>query len=374
MVAPIRVVVVDDSLLYRKVVRDSLATIPNVEVVGTAANGVSAIERIETLKPDLVTLDLEMPEMDGLGVLKWMREKRVSTKAVMLSAVTMEGASATMKALQEGAFDFVCKPSGGDKLQNQTELQEALKQRIQTLEFLRSNPSPTTTVRRLRPTLPTPEPAVVATPTSRMTPRPNGDTPVLRPGVHVVGIGISTGGPDALRVMLPMLPENFPVPILIVQHMPPMFTNSLAGSLDRLCKLRVHEAEDCQPIKAGEILIAPGGRQMKVIRTQAGPCVRITDDPQVQNCRPSVDYLFRSMIDVYGRNMLGVIMTGMGQDGSDELKRLHDMGGTTIAQDAGSCVVFGMPRKPVEEGFADIVVPLNEIAGQLSSLAAGRSG
>ena len=353
--------VVDDSLIYRKVIRDTLAQMPEVEVVGVAANGKAAIEKIQQLNPDLLTLDFEMPELDGLGVLRWMKQEKCPAKAVMISALTTEGADATLQALAEGAFDFVVKPSGGDVKQNQQQLSSMLSQHVQAIANSRS--------RRLKSAS---AHSRTSAPTAAGASRPVQQTRIL-PGqrrIGIVGIGVSTGGPDALRTMLPMLPADLPVPVVIVQHMPPVFTKSLAQSLHKLCKLPVSEGADGQVIKPGEIVIAPGGRHMKIIRNASGlPQVLLTDDAPVQSCRPSVDYMFYSLAESYGHQTLSVIMTGMGYDGADGCRKLHQLGGPVIAQNEESCVVFGMPRKPVEEGVADVVSPLKSIAAEIVNYA-----
>ncbi len=356
---PLRVVVVDDSLIYRKVIRDTLATIPGVEVVASAANGAIGVDKIKTLQPDLITLDFEMPELDGPGVLAWMRENKVATKAVMLSALTSEGATATMQALEAGAFDFVVKPSGNNLEKNQLELRAALTEQVEAVRSQIARKSGrsgrgagTLSTRSTRS----------ADPVKRMPVRP-GDRRIA-----IVGIGISTGGPDALRTMMPMLPADLPVPVVLVQHMPPVFTRSLANSLDKICKLRVYEAEHGQVVRRGEVAIAPGGRQMRVVPTPTGDArIELTDDPPVQSCRPSVDYLFDSLAEGYDNRTLAVIMTGMGYDGADGCARLSRKGAPVIAQNEASCVVFGMPRRPVEEGVADVVAPLDRIADTIRS-------
>jgi two-component system, chemotaxis family, protein-glutamate methylesterase/glutaminase len=362
--APLRVLVVDDSLIYRKVVRDALATIPGVEVVASAANGLIGIDKIQQLKPDLVTLDFEMPELDGLGVLAWMKQNRVPTRAVMISALTSDGATATLKALEAGAFDFVVKPNGQDIERNREELRSALTEKVETLRA-QSRPRPGRTSSRITETAANPR---AITPSKRTLVKP-GDR-----RIGIVGIGVSTGGPDALRTMLPKLPADLPVPVVLVQHMPPMFTKSLANSLDKLCALRVFEAEHGQVVRRGEIAIAPGGRQMRVVPTATGDArVELTDDPPVQSCRPSVDYLFNSLADTYESRTLAVIMTGMGYDGADACARLGKLGAPVICQNEATCVVFGMPRRPVEEGVADAVLPLDRIAESIHSYCVPRS-
>jgi two-component system chemotaxis response regulator CheB len=361
--AQLRVLVVDDSLIYRKVVRDTLATIPGVEVVASAANGLIAIDKIQQLKPDLVTLDFEMPELDGPGVLAWMKKNRVATRAVMISALTSEGATSTFRALEAGAFDFVVKPSGSDTHRNREELQSALTEKVEALRAQMRSRAGRTPVRNLA----TGDISGLA----NARPGTPGKRSIVKPGdqrIGIVGIGVSTGGPDALRQMLPRLPADLPVPVVLVQHMPPVFTRSLANSLDKLCALRVYEAEHGQVIRRGEVAIAPGGRQMRVVPTATGDArVELTDDPPVQSCKPSVDYLFNSLAETYENRTLAVIMTGMGYDGADACVRLGKLGAPVICQNEASCVVFGMPRRPVEEGVADAVVPLDRIADTIHS-------
>lgn len=357
----LRVLVVDDSLIYRKVIRDTLASLPNVEVVGVAGNGKAAIEKIQQLRPDMLTLDFEMPELDGLGVLKWMKQERCPAKAVMISALTTEGAEATVQALELGAFDFVVKPNGSDTKTNQEQLLHSLSQHVQAI-------SASLHRKVAAPHLAKPLAAAASSPAKTAPPSAQ-----ILPGqrrIAIVGIGVSTGGPDALRVMLPMLPADLPVPVVIVQHMPPVFTKSLAQSLDKMCKLRVSEGEDGQVVKPGQIVIAPGGKHLRIIRNASGlPQIQLTEDAPVQSCRPSVDYLFYSLAESFGHQTLSVIMTGMGYDGADGCRRLHQLGGPVIAQSEDTCVVFGMPRKPVEEGVADVVSPLKSIAYNIENYA-----
>jgi two-component system, chemotaxis family, protein-glutamate methylesterase/glutaminase len=346
---PLRVLVVDDTVTYRKIVGDVLAEMPGVEVVGVAANGRIALQKVEQLRPDLLTLDLEMPEIDGIGVLRQLR----SVGAIVLSSFNANAASATVDALNAGAFDFVVKPA-------ETTFENSY-------ETLRKNlcPKVEAFARRLRP--PAAAPAVTssgrpsAQHSAARTPWPSRH----RRRVEIVALGISTGGPEALDRMLPRLPVDLGVPLVIVQHMPPIFTKSLAQSLDRKCALRVCEAQDGQPVASG-ILIAPGGRQMKIDRDDAGAAVvQITDDPPENSCRPSVDYLFRSVAEIYGSSALGVIMTGMGSDGLVGCRRLKQLDATILLQDESSCIVYGMPRGPAEEGLGDHIVPLDQIAGRI---------
>lgn len=347
---PTRVLVVDDSMIFRKVVRDVLGEMPHVEVVGTASDGVQALEKIKQLSPDLVTLDLEMPALDGLGVLERLQGTTQRTSAIMLSAHTSRGARATTQALRLGAFDFVLKPSGDSVAESLQLLREALVPKVEA--FASTKRQSVATVR----------PTVTKSHTASFSPR----------DVRAIGIGISTGGPAALARVLPKLPANFPAPILIVQHMPPMFTKSLADDLNKSSSVSVSEAVDGQSLSAGEVVVAPGGKQMKVAPSGAGWVVRITDDPAERACRPSVDYLFRSLAEYFRDRALGVIMTGMGDDGTAGCRLLKEQGAKIVAQSEETCTVFGMPRGPINEGLADAVTPLGGIAGQLVQSTRGR--
>ncbi|MGA2058830.1 MAG: chemotaxis response regulator protein-glutamate methylesterase [Thermoguttaceae bacterium] len=362
---PIRVLIVDDTITYRKIVSDVLADLPGVEVVGTAANGKIALQKIEQLRPDLLTLDLEMPEMDGLDVLRCLNQSGSNVQAIMLSGANTNGANLTMTALKLGAFDFVLKPAN-DKVEKNVEfLRHELGLKIQA--FARSQrvhtilhgpaPAPPHTL-----TAPHPHKDVAHVPHAQRPFEINACKP------EVVALGISTGGPASLTRMLPQLPVNLGVPILIVQHMPPVFTKSLADDLNRRCALRVCEACDGQPLSPGNVLIAPGGKQMKVERADGHVAVHITDDPPENSCKPSVDYLFRSVSEIYGKKAVGVIMTGMGNDGARGCQEMKRQGAAIIAQDEATCVIFGMPKGPIEEGIADIVAPLDNIALEILRL------
>jgi two-component system chemotaxis response regulator CheB len=349
----LRVLVVDDTVTYRKILSDMLGELPGVTVVGAAANGKIALDKIAQFKPDLVTLDLEMPDMDGLEVLRRLRASGSDAGVIMLSAFTAASADATLAALKAGAFDFVLKPSGGTLQENSNRLRTMLGTKLRAFARQRG-------VHQLLagvPSAPSPPPRPA------MPPRDLG--PAV---VEAVLIGVSTGGPKALTEMLPRLPAELPVPVLIVQHMPPLFTRSLADDLNNRCRLRVAEAQAGQTVETGHILIAPGGRQMGIHRNEDRVEVYIADDPPENSCRPSVDYLFRSAVEVYGRNLLGVIMTGMGNDGTAGCQLLKQRGGRMIAQDEASCVVFGMPREPIARGLVDVVAPLDRIAAEIVRL------
>ncbi len=353
----VRVLVVDDTAVYRKVLRDVLSTIAGVEVVGTSSDGRLALQQAEVLKPDLMTLDLEMPEMNGIDVLKALKRLSSPIRAIMVSSHTEVGANTTIEALQEGAFDFIVKPVASSSDEGSRLLREALATRIAAfVQTSRSHSAP----RVLTPA----RPATISTATTS-----NDAEPEIHWTCEAVGIGISTGGPEALRQVIPQLPADLPVPVFVVQHMPAVFTKSLANSLDGVSLLKVVEAEHGMMAKAGTVYIAPGGRQMRIVREAGQVTVQITNDPPENSCQPAVDYLFRSMARVYRRNCLAVIMTGMGHDGSEGCRLLHRLGARIIAQDAATCVVFGMPRLPIQEGLTEEILPLPNIASAIDRRA-----
>ncbi|MCE5266911.1 MAG: chemotaxis response regulator protein-glutamate methylesterase [Planctomycetaceae bacterium] len=365
-----RVLVVDDAVAYRTIVSRALEGVAGVEVVGVAADGKIALQKVENLHPDLLTLDVEMPSVNGIEVLRRLRASGSDVGVIMLSSFTSEGADVTLDALEMGAFDFVVKPSGGTPEANLEKLRRQLAIRIEAFSrareistILRTGGSGTRTA------LPT---STIAANTGQQGVAGNlasaMDHLAGMQKCEAVTIGISTGGPQALMHMLPQLPANLGVPVLIVQHMPPMFTRSLADDLNGRCALRVYEAADGQPVVPGVILIAPGGRQMKVERQDGATVIRITEDPPENSCRPSVDYLFRSVANVYGGRALAVLMTGMGNDGAAGCRLFHRIGAPILAQNEASCVVFGMPREPIIEGIAK-PVPLENMAQEIVRIA-----
>ncbi|MBI5062464.1 MAG: chemotaxis response regulator protein-glutamate methylesterase [Desulfatitalea sp.] len=354
----LRILVVDDTVVYRKIVSDVLMELPDVEVVGTAYNGKSALMRIKSLQPDLLTLDIEMPEMNGLEVLQHLQQEAPRVGAIMLSTLTQEGGAMTMRALELGAFDFIPKPQSGTMAENKLAVKEALAPMIKA--FARS--------RQIRERLGViPKGAPVVRPVQRSATTISPLSKTILGNSAIIAIGVSTGGPSALAKMLPLLPGNLGVPIVIVQHMPPLFTQSLANSLNGKCALEVREAKQGKRLTPNVAYIAPGGKQMKIVAGPDGKArvIKITDDPPLNNCKPSVDYLFHSVADHYVGRATGVIMTGMGSDGNEGLKQMKNNGATIIAQDEASCVVFGMPKEPIESGLADVVAPLDRMAAEI---------
>jgi two-component system, chemotaxis family, protein-glutamate methylesterase/glutaminase len=350
----LRVLVVDDSVLYRKVLSDVLSSIPGIEVVGTATDGKVALAKIGQLKPDMLTLDFDMPELDGLMVLERVRADHPDLKTVMVSTHTKEGADITVKALELGALTFITKPRTVTPLESKTVLFEQLAPVVKEIrDQIRPSQHPVNTGRAISQPFTTD--AALRTTTSRAG---SGR-------IQIVAIGISTGGPKALTELIPCLPEALRIPVVIVQHMPSDFTAALARSLDQKSAVKVVEAENNMALTRGTVFIAPGGRQMKVVTVCGKSMLEVNDDPPENHCQPSVDYLFRSISKVYGKHALGIIMTGMGSDGVLGLRLMKRLGARVIAQDRQSCVVFGMPGEAINAGVVDRVVPLNQIAAEI---------
>lgn len=361
---PLRILVVDDTVVYRKIVSEILSELPNVEVVGAAHNGKIAMSKIASLKPDLITLDVEMPEMDGIEVLECMKTQAPDVGAIMVSTLTQKGGDMTMKALELGAFDFIPKPQDGKMEDNRIEIKNALlpilkafERRTEIRNILKGKSSSDQVLDRNK------NKATL----SGVIRKKTAFSGLKDSKSEIVGIGISTGGPSALAQIMPKIPARIGVPIMIVQHMPPIFTKSLAASLNAKCLLDVHEAQDGETIRPDTIYIAPGGKQMKIVAGADGlnRIIRITNDPPENSCKPSVDYLFRSMAYHYVGRATGVIMTGMGSDGTLGLKLMKRNGSTIIAQDEASCTVYGMPKAPIENGIADVIAPLDEIVDEI---------
>jgi two-component system chemotaxis response regulator CheB len=344
--SPVRVLIVDDSAVVRRLVEELLRDEPDVEVIGAAPNGEIALQRIERLKPDAVILDVEMPVMDGMQTLRALRGRGARVRVVMFSTLTTRGGQAALEALSLGADDYVAKPwrvSAADTALD--DLRQELTGKI--LQFFVQRPA-------------------VAGP-ARTRPRMAIRRPLER--VDVVAIGVSTGGPIALTRVLSALPADFPCPIIITQHMPPMFTRLLAERLDSKCRIRVKEAEEGSRLEPGLALIAPGGRHMKLRRENGAAAVALDDGPPENSCRPAVDVMFRSAARIYGRNALAVMLTGMGRDGLNGTQELKAAGAAVLAQDRASSVVWGMPGYVVEAGLADFVEAIDDIGPAITSLA-----
>jgi two-component system chemotaxis response regulator CheB len=354
MNTPLRAIIADDSALYRAVLVRTFSSLGNVEVVAHAANGAEAIEQVRKYGPDLMTLDLNMPVLDGIGTLRALREAKICCEVIIVSSETRQGANATLEALQLGAVDFITKPAEDNVKHSSDVLISELRRQLAVIRLRRD--------RKLRIQEARASSAkIAAAPNLEKLSAPLVALATLAP--EIVAIGVSTGGPAALPVLLGALPADLGVPVLLVQHMPPLFTASLAESLDRKCSLHVVEAHNGQVVLPNHVYIAPGGRHMKVKRAfDKSVRLLITDDPPENHCRPSVDVTFRSIAEEYGGRVVAAILTGMGSDGVAGLRVLKALGAQVIAQDEASCTVFGMPQEAIRAAVVDIVRPLDRIA------------
>lgn len=359
---PLRLMVIDDSALYRQLVRNTLREIPGVEVVGTAKSGQEALTLIDELDPDLLTLDVQMPVVNGIELLRLLKKKRSRARAIMLSSLTANGAQITTDALLEGAFDFIHKPSGADATANRQSLLSELTEKISAFRL-------TPVARREHAVAP---PAAPRTSHSATTGVSSGADVLGAVRCEAVVIATSTGGPVALNEVLPALPGDLPAPILIVQHMPPQYTQSLANRLNERSEIEVVEGADGMAVAAGFAYIAPGGRHMKVERRAGRIVIGITSDPPENSCRPAADYLFRSAAEVYGARLMAVVMTGMGRDGTEGCRAIKQRGGHVMTQDADGCAVFGMPKAVADAMLSDEALPLGRIADGLTRRVMGR--
>jgi two-component system chemotaxis response regulator CheB len=338
----IRVLIVDDSVVIRSLLRQVLNCEPDIEVAGVAANGKIALQMLDQVSPEVVTLDIEMPEMNGLATLQALRRTHPKLPVIMFSTLTERGAVATLEAFSLGASDYVTKPSitrpGG---QGREAIREQLLPKIRGL------------CRRERLSLP------------GRTPDRSLHVSLATAPFVAVAIGTSTGGPNALSRVLPQLPANFPLPVFVVQHMPPTFTRFLAERLNKECALPVREAVDGSVVQQGEVWIAAGDLHLTVERKGLTAYLRTSQGPPENSCRPSVDVLFRSVARAYGKGVLAVVMTGMGQDGLRGCESIREAGGTVIAQDEATSVVWGMPGFVANAGLAECVLPVEEIGAEI---------
>ncbi|MBP1773092.1 MAG: response regulator receiver modulated CheB methylesterase [Holophagaceae bacterium] len=354
----IRILVVDDSPFMRKSLQKMLEEAPDLRVVATARDGIDALEKIQEHQPDIVTLDIEMPRMDGLTCLRRIMADH-PMPVLMVSSLTQEGAQATLDALSIGALDFIPKESGFASLsilQIQHDLQEKVRRLATSPRFHRGGAAHPAPAAAARPAAPAPK--------APLPPPPPG-AGLGSPQADLLVIGSSTGGPKALQDILPALPANLPVPCLIVQHMPSTFTKPFAERLDGLCQVHVKEAEQGEPLKAGTVYIAPGGIHMTYGARGPKGCVELSPEPMSSLHRPSVDVLFLSVAELFKGQVLAGILTGMGADGAKGMEQLKQKGAHTLAESEESCVVYGMPRAAVERGCVDVVSPLAEISGHI---------
>lgn len=361
----VRVLVVDDTALYRKILGEAVAQVPGAELAGSAPSGALALRRLVQGDIDLVLLDVVMPEMDGVQTLARIRQQNPHVAVVLVSGVTGRDAEATVAALAGGALEFIAKPQAASFGEAMQRLVADLRRVLQVLSLRRLTvPSPGA---RAPAASPSPSAGV---PPPRPSMRPSNPRPI-----GLVLVGVSTGGPKALHEVIPCLPATLPVPVLVVQHMPPVFTRSLAEQLARVSKLPVHEAADGQTIAPGRVLLAPGGRHLTVTLNEDGRTLRtvLSDAPPVHSCRPSVDVLFQSVArSGFPGGIATVILTGMGEDGADGVAALRPLGAWSIAQDQATSVVYGMPEAVARRQLVDEVLPLPAIGPRLASLPFSR--
>jgi two-component system chemotaxis response regulator CheB len=339
----IKVLIVDDSIVIRHLVKEALDQDPALEVVGLATNGAECLQAIPGLQPDVVTLDIEMPVMDGLEALRQIRKKFPRLRTIMFSTLTARGASATFEALSLGADDYATKASNAGSLDRS--LASLRSELIPKIKQFFAVPAPD-----LKPKSPVPRP-VFAQAAAR---------------IRVVGIGSSTGEPQALAALIPHLPKDFPVPVLVVQHMPPMFTRLLAERLQNSSLLKVEEATEGMTLAPGRVVIAKGDFHLRVKRDGQTMLTTLDQSPAERSCRPSVDVLFRSLAEHYGNGVLAAVLTGMGDDGCRGTQALHAAGARCLVQDEASSVVWGMPGAISQAGLADQVLPLADIAPEIT--------
>jgi two-component system chemotaxis response regulator CheB len=347
----IRVLVVDDSGFFRRRIVEILEADPSLEVVGTAANGREAIQKVMELKPDVVTMDIEMPVMDGITAVRRIM-KLQPTAILMFSSLSYEGAQATLDALEAGALDFL--PKRFDEFsQDREEAKRMLRARVRQIGAQRLAAKSAPAARSA-----TAAAGAGASKRPLAAPRRHGD-------FRLVAIGSSTGGPVALQQVLAQLPADFPLPVLLIQHMPATFTPAFAQRLNQQCPIRVKEAEDGEPLEKGTAYLAPGGRQLGLTERGGQVRLRVYDGAPDLHYRPSVDLAFSAAAEVFPGKVLSVVMTGMGADGREGARLLKQGGSTVWAQDEASCVIYGMPAAVVEANLADQVLPLAEIGREL---------
>lgn len=389
------ILVVDDSATFRMILSRTVRSHGGVNLVGTANDGEAALAFLrQNPQVGLVLLDMAMPVLDGLETLRRLRRDHPGTEAVMLSGMDKSQTSLTMQALSLGALDFVPKPQGDNPAESFQQLQAALyplfelarnrratrQRRTEKPEASRPQPANAPEPRRQPPAQPPVRPKVAdaATAQSVRTPPPVASSHkpgmrLLSTSVEMVALGVSTGGPNALQRVIPLLPANLPVPIVAVQHMPPLFTASLAERLDRDSKIRVVEAQEGMVLEAGTLYLAPGGKHLVLQRQENRLRTRLTETPPVNSCRPSVDVLFQSVEELLGGKVLTVILTGMGSDGANAVASLRAKGAYSIVQDEATSVVWGMPGAVATAGNADEILPLPDIAGRIAQIVQERS-
>jgi two-component system chemotaxis response regulator CheB len=345
----IEVLVVDDSALMRRIISDMINQEENMRVAGTAKDGEELLEKIETLKPDIITLDVEMPKLNGIEALLEMKKRRIDIPVIMLSSVSSKGPMLTMQCLEAGAFDFIPKPSGEISL-DISKVKSELAEKINMAYEKSQSPR---------------ESVIRGDAGSR---KPEEKAPAAHGRINAVVIGASTGGPRALYAVITKLPEDIGVPVFIVQHMPEGFTKAFADRLNSNSLMRVQEASHLQPVEINNVYIAPGGYHMEVMEDKK---IHLNREPSIWGVRPAADRLFASAAQVYGAGLLSVVLTGMGRDGAKGTEDVKNAGGTTISEDESTCVIYGMPKAAYETGKVDFVSPVDKISDKILKLVCG---
>ncbi|WP_346913631.1 chemotaxis response regulator protein-glutamate methylesterase [Clostridium sp.] len=371
MVQKISVMVVDDSALMRKMISDMINMEDDMEVIAIARNGEDLLEKLKNQVPDVITLDIEMPKMNGIEALKRVMELKIPTKVIMISSLAQDGAEVTMECLENGAIDFVPKPSGSISL-NINVVREILISKIRGTRFVRkpsttsstkdveTKESKTREIHRISTVLKIRE--------RSSTPKDIRSKEIRNKKVSAVVMGASTGGPKALFNVITNLPEKLGVPIFVVQHMPEGFTKAFADRLDKFSKVKVVEAREGMVIEKDVVYIAPGGKHMEISRNKS---ITLNLEPQIWGVRPAVDKLFVSGAKVYGENLLGIILTGMGRDGADGVIEVKKVGGATISEDESTCIIYGMPKAAYDTNMIDEVIPLYDISKRIANIVLG---
>ena len=352
---PIKTLVVDDTILYRKLASDVLKSFDEIDVVYTASNGELALKKMQLNPIDLVLCDVYMPQKNGVETLAEIKQKYPDTLVVMMSGISTRSANITIKALEMGAIDFIQKPDLSTVEENIIKLKNDIKSVLRLAKIKLATRGLTGKPARI-----TPKPVI--------TQKPKISTSRIPKTFGILTMGVSTGGPEALNHLLQALPSNFPVPIVMVQHMPPKFTQSLAESLNRKCSLQVIEASDGTLLESGYVYIAPGGYHMTLLEKNSSVVVKINDGPPENSCKPAVDVLFRSVANVFGDNdkgILAIVLTGMGNDGLNGVRTMKRKGCFCITQSESSCVVYGMPKAIDQAELSDLSIPLQQIAPEI---------
>jgi len=342
----IEVLVVDDSALMRRIISDMINHEANMHVAGTAKDGEELLQKVETLKPDIITLDVEMPKLNGIEALLELKKRKIDTPVIVLSSVSSKGPMLTMQCLEAGAFDFIPKPSGEISL-DINKVRDELTEKINMAYEKASTAAPEKAASQ--------EPAPL---------KPGRRKPGAC-GINAVVIGASTGGPRALYAVITKLPEDLGVPVFIVQHMPEGFTRAFADRLNSNSRMKVQEAYNLQPIEKNNVYVAPGGSHMEV---KADNRIHLNKEASLWGVRPAADRLFSSAAEVYGPGLLSIVLTGMGRDGAKGTEDVKNAGGTTIAEDKSTCAIYGMPKAAFETGMVDLVSPLDKISEEILKL------